>query len=77
MMGLHNCFLNLINALSQNQFDLKALSHTQVLSGGPVNLSLLKPRQAGHQANALNVEELATQCPQKHALYDILIYSME
>ena len=76
-MGLHNCFLNLVNALSQNQFNLKALSHAQVLSGGLVNLSLLKPRRAGHQADALNVEELATQCPQKHALYDTLIYSTE
>ena len=58
-MGLHNCFLNLVNALSQNQFNLKALSHAQVLSGGPVNLNWLKPRQAGHQADALDAEKLA------------------
>ena len=57
-MGLHNCFLNLTtsNISSQNQFDLKALSQAQVLSRGPVNLSLLKPRKAGSQDDALNAE---------------------
>ena len=41
----------------------KAPSHGQVLSGSPVNLKQMKPRQAsaaGHQAGALNATQSAT-----------------
>lgn len=59
--GLRNYFLNLASVLSQ--FKPKAPSHAQVLSGSPVDLKQLKPRQAsaaGHQAGALNATQSAT-----------------
>lgn len=36
------------------QFNLKALPQAQVLSAGPIDLSFVKTRQAGHQTDALN-----------------------